>query len=143
MLLWLRRLLSGPIRASDALFGEMRYMQGYWEALGRFPPTGTNVEYFVSGDASGPFPGHRNAFEEIVQRFPAILPPVREALQQSAERHRHDGPEVAALEVSGIEVPERLAPEIPWELLFQSPAGLFAAVAMRGERPSGQVEWSR
>lgn len=143
MLNWLRRLLSGPIRVTDPLFGEMRYMQGYWEAQGRFPPTGSDLEYFVTGDAAGPAPAHRQAFEEIIERFPMILPPVRQLLQRAADRDRQDESEVLALEVSGIEVPERLSPDVAWELLFESPSGLFAAVAMRGEHPIGRVEWSR
>lgn len=140
---WLRRLLAGPTRAQDALFGQMRYMGGYWEGRGLFAPTQLQVEYFVAGDQAGPAEANRQTFQRICERYASMLPAVAAIIERKAAQIRVRCPGLETLRLSGIDIPASLEEDALWEMMFDAPHGTFIAVQIRGTEPTGEVEWSR
>jgi len=132
-----------PKRRDDPLFGSLLDMGGYWEGAGLFPPTGTEIEWFVDGGEEGPGEGARAAFRAIVERYAEIEPVVLELLgREIAERIADAAPPTAeVVTLVAISVPAAAGPEMSWELSYDCSLGRspHLTVEMRGWRPTGDV----
>ncbi|WP_454262442.1 hypothetical protein [Pseudoxanthomonas mexicana] len=135
---WFSRLFRKPLQLNDADFGALVYMGGYWEGAGRFPPTQSDVEYFVMADERGPSNKNRAAFSEICGNYQALhdrgLDAVRAATRSDL---------ITMIVVSSMDVPSEDISTARWEMNFSGVDGVFYSVEYKGLHATGLVEVSR
>lgn len=133
MIAWLKDL-ARPIRVSDPVFGEMRYVRSkrHWEGSATFGPAVRSIEVIVPGDEAGPSAQLREFFASVDQRYVSLL----EAVQPLLEAHREDPSRETEFELAGVRLPRVPTADALWSLWYRSkPAGWFYAVEMRGSQP--------
>lgn len=143
---WVLRRFQ-PKRIVDPVFGSMLFMKTpdpgrtYWEAAGTFPPTGDEVEYFVSSPESGPGAEQQGFFRHLTDTWTQVAADVTPILLKGwRESGRPD--RTPTFRVSSMSIPREDTPECEWELSFESPDDerkqLFS-VTMRGWKPTGEI----
>jgi len=144
MFSWLRKLVKGPARLDDPVFGLLTYRGDYWEGAGVFPPTGTNVEYFITADENGPSAENYSTFQEICSRFAQLENKARLAISRTASQLGHfKTADTETLIVSSMDIPSGDFDSAIWEINFSNPEEAFFSVAFKGFETTGVVEISR
>src|SRR5437016_1559928 len=81
-----------PPRIDDADFGRLRFIyianhpeRSYWEAIWKFPPTGTAVDISLPGNEGGPLPESKDFYLRLAERFDKIMVLCRPHLEKVIE----------------------------------------------------------
>ena len=138
MLSWLSNLRKQPRRRGDELFGVLTYMGGYWEGAGTFPPTQTQVEYFISAGELGPTDANREAFQAICNNYPAVLAGASAVILSTLGLKL--GPDDLAL--SSMDIPATHLDLASWEISFAGRNGQLFSVVFEGLHAKGPVDVS-
>jgi hypothetical protein len=120
---WLNNLVQSfsPPRRTDAHFGSMIYMGDkcrYWEGKAVFPPTGDQVEYFITGDASTDLATQHANLDHVIAHWQQLAHDLQPMLESSALRENVPEKKFVVASISLPDQPITSAPE--WEITFVS-----------------------
>jgi len=124
------KLRFSPPRIDDPDFGNLLFMyipnapeRSYWEALWKFPPTGTLISIALPGDEHGPRPEARDFYLGLPARFGTVLEAARPSLQTVfRELLGHALPQeiFTVLELAGIDITDLNAQPLNWDIAFEA-----------------------
>ena len=135
---WLSKIVGQPRRAETPDFGKLTYMGGYWEGAGIFPPTLSEVEYFVIAGDLGPSDANQRAFQVICSNYAELLEKAAAVISNGSKITV----KASELNVSSLDVPAGDLHAENWEMSFSRPDGASFAVEYRGLDATGTVDVS-
>jgi hypothetical protein len=140
-----------PKRLEDPIFGRLLFIRAknparsYWEGEGAFKPLGTDIEYFIAADETGPGETQRELYRLMASNFDRLFATVAPMLQSEYEASTESSsrPDAAPVfRLSSLSIPRKESDDMEWEMNFScsdSDDWLFT-VQMRGWQPTGSIE---
>ena len=118
---WLTNIVQSfsPPRREDAKFGAMTYMGDkcrYWEGKSTFPPTGYQVEYFITGDAESDLSIQHANLDHISAHWQQLAHDLQPMLESSALRENVPSRKFVVASLTLPDQPITAGPE--WEITF-------------------------
>ncbi len=114
----------------------MLFMGGnveYWEGKAHFSPTGTEIEFFVDGEADSNMKQQHQFYEVVSSRWRELLPQITERVRLETDFTAGD-----ELSISSMSIPDALfSDHADWEVSFDAePSGHIWSVQMKGSKPA-------
>ena len=89
-------LFKKPQTIQDDFFGTLTFMsfkdstKNYFEGKGKFKPTGDTIEYFVSGDLTGPTNDQREFYNKLQDTYDEITSKVTPLIEDEFKNWKDD-----------------------------------------------------
>ena len=132
------KLTGQPQRVEDPDFGKLTYMNGYWEGANIFPPTQSEVEYFVTADERGPSDANRQVFQTIRSNYTGLLTQAVTAISKVTGSTA----KASELMISSLDIPSGDLNAATWEISFSGAGGTLFSVKYSGLGATGEVDAS-
>lgn len=136
MLSWLRKLWQRPKTMCDVDFGEMTYMDDYWEGQEKFPPAGDAVEYFLKAGPDGPTLTNRTFLSRVCDEYAALEGRVRVLMQGLPADQRP----VEPLRPSSLDIMQGAFETAQWELMLKDARDTMFVLRCMGAQPQEVME---
>jgi len=110
------------VKINDPVFGEIEFMDSYWEAKTVFPPLNKAVELFIDGERYGLNVEQYKMFTKISEKYELLTKKISPLLRKEGEFWSQKKIEDIenTFELTAISIPSKESEDMEWEFMYES-----------------------